>query len=77
MANRRRFSETVEVSDEKTIHIHGKDRIEKILGFCRESGMNIREFTEVAIDAFFANEKNRLMAMTKEQLIAMILKEGD
>ena len=57
--------------------IFGEDRIKKVKTYCKTKNINTRAFFEELIDNFFKSEKAKLLLLSKEDLIEMILMKGE
>ena len=58
--------------------IFGDERIKKVKTYCKKNNINVRVFLEKLVDDFFMQEQNALMALSKEELVNMLLmKEGN
>lgn len=58
--------------------IFGDERIKKVKTYCNKNNINTRVFLEKLVDDFFMQEQNALMALSKEELVNMLLmKEGN
>ncbi len=59
-----------------SIKISKPDTIQKIRTWCEKTGMTHVAFAEMVIGKFFADERNMLSMMTKEELIDLIIKSN-
>lgn len=57
--------------------LRDKSLIKKCKAYCQDTKMQNVELAEIALRQFFENEKNQLMALTKEQLIDLLLQKGE
>lgn len=53
--------------------IFGDDRIKKVKTYCKQNDINTRSFLEKLIDDFFQKKQNDLMALSKKELVNMLL----
>ena len=48
--------------------------INKYINYCKENNITKTKLVKMALDVYFKNRKNQLMALDREQLIDIILK---
>jgi hypothetical protein len=53
--------------------LRSKTLMDKCRAYCKQTGMKHVDLAEIALRQFFENEKKQLMALTKEQLVDLLL----
>jgi hypothetical protein len=70
------FREDKRRGEEISVHIKGAERVRQMETYCRQKGINFGTFVEELVDTFFAGEEFRLMSLSKEELVRMVLEGG-
>lgn len=60
-------------SEEVSATVKGTDRVRKIEAYCETKDICIGDFMTELVDTFFAGEEFRLMSLSKEELVKMVL----
>lgn len=56
--------------------VKGEERVKMIETYCRQKRISISDFFTELVDTFFAGEEFRLMSLSKEELVRMVMEGG-
>lgn len=56
--------------------IKGVERVQMIERYCQTKNICVGDFLTELVDTFFAGEEFRLMSLSKEELVRMVLEGG-
>ena len=76
MARFREDKRRTEGAAEISVHIKGVERVREVETYCRQKRISFSTFVEELVDTFFAGEEFRLMSLSKEELVRMVLEGG-
>lgn len=60
-------------SDVLSCRIRGEERVKWVTNYCRTKGIGFSDLIDDLVDTFFAGEEFRLLSLSKEELVRMVM----